>query len=220
MMPFHRSSAVLQDGKLHEAKITAKELPKEVEKHFGPSGAEILRQSYSEHLTLGHHGSSMVSPPKQEMIDRILAIRNIQHFDRKIQNAEIIKKLNENKELLKKELKELQQQKKYFQKVHTVSSQQTENKRLLQSRIISTMKHLPDLEMRVQNLREELYRKTEQKLRPYLGESVLVGAEPYQIRDINMVRALLDEMVEELMDDYLKREPESYDSRQYPLMLQ
>ncbi|XP_029443641.1 uncharacterized protein LOC115083765 [Rhinatrema bivittatum] len=210
-MPFRRAGVLSQDGKSQEAKIanlplTAAELPKEVLKHFGPLGAEIMRQSYSEHLKLGSQGRSVSSAPKQEMIDIILAMRNIQNFDRKIQNAEIIKKLNENKELLKKELKGLQLHKKHFQ---NVPSEHAGNKQSLKNRIIATMKHLPELEARVQHLREELNKETEQRLRPYLGESLLVGAEPYQIRIIIMVRALLDEMVEEMLDDYLKRDPES-----------
>ncbi|XP_039395329.1 uncharacterized protein LOC120405691 isoform X1 [Mauremys reevesii] len=89
-----------------------------------------------------------------------------------------------------------------------VSPQDMENKSTLQNRIHSTMERLPELEARVQNLREELYREDEKKLRPYVGESLSVAAEPYQLQDMKMVQELLGEMVEDLMDDYIIHVPQ------------
>lgn len=37
--------------------------------------------------------------------------------------------------------------------------------------------------------RGELYIEREKKLRPYIGESLTVGAEPYQLQDMKMVCA-------------------------------
>ncbi|XP_025054138.1 uncharacterized protein LOC102382794 isoform X1 [Alligator sinensis] len=88
-----------------------------------------------------------------------------------------------------------------------MSYQDRENKGTLQSRIHSTVENLPELEARGQNLRGELYMEREKKLRPYIGESLTVGAEPYQLRDMKMVQDILDEVVEELMDDYLRHVP-------------
>ncbi|XP_067387279.1 uncharacterized protein [Emydura macquarii macquarii] len=83
-----------------------------------------------------------------------------------------------------------------------------ENKCTLQSRIHSMMENLPKLEAGVQNLREELYREDEKKLRPYVVESSSVGTEPYQLQDMKMVQELLGEMVEKLMDDYITHVPQ------------
>ncbi|KYO45993.1 hypothetical protein Y1Q_0021590 [Alligator mississippiensis] len=118
------------------------------------------------------------------MIDNILARRSVQQHEMKKQRDEMKKKLNEEKVQLEKVLKKLQLEKKMFGKV---SYQDRENKGTLQSRIHSTVENLPELEARVQNLRGELYIEREKKLRPYIGESLTVGAEPYQLQDMKMV---------------------------------
>ncbi|XP_053884890.1 uncharacterized protein LOC128837650 isoform X2 [Malaclemys terrapin pileata] len=142
------------------------------------------------------------------MIDNILARRSIQRLEKKRQTVKMIKKLNEEKVCLEKMLQELQLEKKSFRHDFKVSPRDMENKRTLQNRIHSTMECLPELEARVQNLREELHREDEKKLRPYIGESLSVAAEPYQLQDMKMVQELLGEMVENLMDDYIIHVPQ------------
>ncbi|CAM4550092.1 unnamed protein product [Lepidochelys olivacea] len=151
------------------------------------------------------------------MIDYILARRSIQRLDKKKQTVKMIKKRNEEKVCLEKMLQELQLEKKSFRHDFKVSPRDMENKGTLQNQIHSTMECLPELEARVQNLSlnddmllygEECYREHQKKLRPYIGESLSVGAEPYQLRDMKMVQELLGEMVDDLINDYIIHVPQ------------
>ncbi|CAM5108981.1 unnamed protein product [Eretmochelys imbricata] len=142
------------------------------------------------------------------MIDYILARRSIQWLEKKKQTVKMIKKRNEEKVCLEKMLQELQLEKKSFRHDFKVSPRDMENKGTLQNQIHSTMECLPELEARVQNLREECYREDQKKLRPYVGESLSVGAETYQLRDMKMVQELLGEMVEDLINDYIIHVPQ------------
>ncbi|XP_034628226.1 uncharacterized protein LOC117878239 [Trachemys scripta elegans] len=211
---FHKyNNTPFSDGDLQPAKIvdhylTGKELYKEIKKCYGLSGVDLVRQIYSEHLLEGNQSNAAVSLPSQRMIDNILARRSIQRLEKKRQTVKMIKKLNEEKVCLEKMLQELQLEKKSFRHDFKVSPRDMENKRTLQNRIHSTMECLPELEARVQNLREELHREDEKKLRPYIGESLSVAAEPYQLQDMKMVQELLGEMVENLMDDYIIHVPQ------------
>nr|XP_042697823.1 uncharacterized protein LOC112058949 isoform X5 [Chrysemys picta bellii]XP_042697824.1 uncharacterized protein LOC112058949 isoform X6 [Chrysemys picta bellii] len=210
---FHKYNTPFSDGDLQPAKIvdhylTGKELYKEIKKYYGLSGVDLVRQIYSEHLLEGNQSNAAVSLPSQRMIDNILARRSIQRLEKKKQTVKTIKKLNEEKVCLEKMLQELQLEKKSFRHDFKVSPRDMENKRTLQNRIHATMECLPELEARVQNLREELHREDEKKLRPYIGESLSVAAEPDQLQDMKMVQELLGEMVENLMDDYIIHVPQ------------
>nr|XP_014347668.1 PREDICTED: uncharacterized protein LOC102347453 [Latimeria chalumnae] len=201
--------------------LVGKSLQKEIEKHYGLFAPEALKQNFMELLRTDTKPSAAVSSPKQRMIDDILARRSIQRFKKEEQDHEINTKLEVEKARLVKELKKLQLQKKHLRTELIVSPQQHDDVSNLQSRILQTMENLPDLEDKVKKLREELYKEAEKRLEPNFRVSLLEGAEPYQIRDIQMVRLLLDEVVEELMDDYVRRVPEGLDSytAEYPSTL-
>ncbi|XP_078535081.1 uncharacterized protein LOC144821761 [Lissotriton helveticus] len=188
--------------------LYGKELPKEVEKQSGQSGVESLKQGYAEILRISHQSSSASSTPKQRLIDTVLARRSIERFDKKEIDEEVIRKLNEEKEELKKELAKLQLQMKHFT---NAPPQDAGNRTTLESRIASTKARLPALESRVQLLRVEQSKKEEERLRPYLKTSTLPGAQSHRPQDVEMVRELLSQVVEEVMDDYLRRVPEGMD---------
>ncbi|XP_069487768.1 uveal autoantigen with coiled-coil domains and ankyrin repeats-like [Ambystoma mexicanum] len=189
--------------------LSGKELPKEVERQSGQLGVESMRQGYAEILKISHESSSKVSTPKQRLIDHVLARRSIEQFEKTELNNEVMRKLNEEKEALKKELTQLQSQMKHFT---DVSPRPLGSEATLHSRIASTRAHLPDLESRVQSLREELHREAEDRLRPYLKKPILPEDESHSLEDIEMVKVLLSELVEEVMDDYLRRLPEGMDA--------
>ncbi|XP_069057461.1 uncharacterized protein [Pleurodeles waltl] len=185
--------------------LSGKELPKEVEKQSGQSGVESLKQGYAEILRISQQSSSASSAPKQRMIDTVLARRSIERSEKKEIDEAVIRKLNEEREELQKELTKLRLQMKHFT---NAPPQDVGNSTSLGSRIASTKARLPALESRVQLLRVAHFKKEEERLKPYLKTSLLPGAQSHRPQDIEMVRALLSELVEEVMDDYLRRVPE------------
>ncbi|XP_067884765.1 uncharacterized protein [Heterodontus francisci] len=114
-----------------------------------------------------------------------------------------------------------------------VPSYMHDDQSALQARIIQIRNNLPAMEDRIQELREKFSRDSEKRLPSYNEDSIFVGAEPYQIRDINMVdmkdaiefskrsrvallvigpvHTIVNDMVEKLMDDYIRKVPDGMD---------
>ncbi|XP_062898524.1 uncharacterized protein LOC134343699 [Mobula hypostoma] len=149
--------------------------------------AETLNQS--EKLTT-------IGSPNQQLIDKILARRRYEW------------KLEELKENLKKELYELHLQKKHLKTEFTIPSHTHDNQNALQAQIIQIRNKLPAMEDRIKELRLRNTKHCEKKLISYTEEE---GAEPYQMRNITMVRSILNDMVENLMDDYIQKVPDRAD---------
>ncbi|XP_043917355.1 uncharacterized protein LOC122793427 [Protopterus annectens] len=179
-----------------------RELLKEVRKQYGHLTDVELRQSYAE-----LQKADPVTGPKQKLIDEILARRKIQQFDQKQHNITVKKKLQQDKECLNKELEKLRLKRRQFQ---DASLSTHENNLDLQTRIQQIMKNQPHMKTRVKQLREEYEEdaKTILELNIFSSPS---NEEPYHTNNIKMVHALLEELVEQVMDDYLRRVPEGMD---------
>ncbi|OCT99492.1 uncharacterized protein LOC108698364 [Xenopus laevis] len=90
-------------------------LSKEVLKYFGPGAYETMIQSYCE----GSAQYAAASPPRQETIDRILIRRNIARAEQQQNNDKAIRKLNDNKEHLRKAIKTLEMRNEFFRNERT-----------------------------------------------------------------------------------------------------
>uniref|UniRef100_UPI00398F7782 uncharacterized protein isoform X2 n=1 Tax=Pristiophorus japonicus TaxID=55135 RepID=UPI00398F7782 len=108
-------------------------------------------------------------------------------------------------------MRKLQLQKKQLGTEFIVPSYMHNDQNALQDRIIQIRNNLPAMEDRIQELREKFSRDSEKRLTSKNEDSVFEGAEPYQIRDINMVHTILNDMVEKLMDDYIRKVPDGMD---------
>ncbi|KAM4053915.1 uncharacterized protein ACNLHF_006439 [Anomaloglossus baeobatrachus] len=87
--------------------ITGSKLQREVLKHCGPSAFDAMMESYSEDPAPG-------SPQKQKMLDKVLISRSMAQAHKQKHHNEAIRKLEEAKEHLRKELKNLEAQNEFF----------------------------------------------------------------------------------------------------------
>ncbi|XP_071988323.1 uncharacterized protein [Engystomops pustulosus] len=100
--PDDTSRKIFQSGQRH---ITGSELQREVLKHCGPSAFQALMESYTE----------VCDPhPMQKVLDKVLIRRSIDQAHRQKNRDATIRKLEEAKEHLRKELKNLEAQNEFF----------------------------------------------------------------------------------------------------------
>ncbi|GCB73064.1 hypothetical protein scyTo_0006604 [Scyliorhinus torazame] len=176
-------------------------------------------QNYAEAKVDQNEKLPVNSSPKQLLIDKVLArCRFGQLVKEKEQHAQN-RKLEEDKERLMQELHKLQLQKKHLGPEFIVPSNAQDKHSALQARIIQIRNNLPTMEDRIQELRKNIFGgDNEKRQTSYNEDSIFEGAEPYQIRNINMVRSILSDVVEKLMDDYTRKAPDGMDpfTAEYP----
>ncbi|XP_055492335.1 uncharacterized protein LOC129697647 isoform X1 [Leucoraja erinacea] len=224
--PMHRLKASLLNGssKMNQLSITKKHKEKTDETHLsgrtlrgeikmerGPCTSEAINQNGAE--ILYQNGKlTATSSPKQRLIDKILARRKVEQFFKEEEHHAQNRKLEEVKESLKKELFKHQLQKSHLEGEFIIPSCKHDHPGALQARIVEIRNNLPAMEDRIQKLRLRVSKDHEKKVISHNEDSVHEGAEPYQIRNINMVQLILNDMVEKLMDDYIQKVPGGMDS--------
>ncbi|XP_072920775.1 uncharacterized protein [Hemitrygon akajei] len=195
-----------------ENHLSGKTLRGEIRMDRRPRALGPINQSCAETLNQNEKLTTIGSP-NQQLIDKILVRRRYEWFVKKEEHHAQNRKLEELKESLKKELYELHLQKKHLKTEFMIPSHIHDDQSALQARIIQIKNNLPAMEDRIKELSCIYYRlrntkHCEKKLISYNEEE---GAEPYQIRNINMVRSILNDMVENLMDDYIQKVPDGAD---------
>ncbi|XP_038647122.1 uncharacterized protein LOC119962921 [Scyliorhinus canicula] len=216
--PFHRPKEMNQPlltkewagRKPIENYLSRKTLKEEIWMQWGSCALASASQNYAEAKVDQNEKLPVNSSPKQLLIDKVLARRRFDQLVKEKEQHAQNRKLEEDKERLMQELHKLQLQKKYLGPEFIVPSNAHDKHSALQVRIIQIRNNLPAMEDRIQELRKNIG-DNEKRLTPYNEDSIFEGAEPYQIRNINMVRSILSDIVEKLMDDYTRRTPDGMD---------
>ncbi|GCC24693.1 uncharacterized protein [Chiloscyllium punctatum] len=190
-----------------EKYLSGKTLKEEIWMPLGSCALESVSQNYAQ-VREQNEKLTAISSPKQLLIDKVLARRRFDQLVKEEEHRARSRKLKEKQESLKQELHKLQSQKKHLGTEFTIPSCTHDDQSALQFRILQIRNNLPTLENRIQELRKEYFRNREKMLTSYNKDSIFQGAEPYHIRHINMVHSMLNDMIENLLDDYTRKTPD------------